>query len=287
MLDLNEISGHVKDGSSFHVPRALWRILPESIRGEHPGSIDLPMWNLFGYDFQLTKYMVLELVVVVLILLIFIPLARRIRHGGPPRGRLWNFFEVLLLFIRDEVARPSIGKKSADPFMPYLWTVFFFILFCNLLGMVPWAGSPTGALAVTAVLALMTFGTVAGTGMARHGVAGFWTGMVPPMELPLVLALFLKPMLFGIEILGLGIKHSVLAVRLLANMFAGHLVLAVIVGFIGVAAQSFLVVQVGVTVGSVGGAVALSVLELFVAFLQAYIFTFLSALFIGMAIHQH
>ena len=107
------------------------------------------------------------------------------------------------------------------------------------------------------------------------------------MELPGPMAIFLKPMMFAIDVVGLLIKHSVLAVRLLANMFAGHLVLAVIVSFITATAHTLVILWLGVTVSSLGGAVAISLLELFVAFLQAYIFTFLSALFIGMAIHQH
>ena len=119
------------------------------------------------------------------------------------------------------------------------------------------------------------------------GIIGYWLGLVPHMELPLVLALFLKPMILAIEVMGLCIKHSVLAVRLLANMFAGHLVLAVLIAFIGATAESFIVLWAGVTFASVCGAAALSLLELFVAFLQAYIFAFLSALFIGMAVHQH
>jgi len=152
---------------------------------------------------------------------------------------------------------------------------------------VPWMGSPTGALSVTGALAMCAFAMTVGTGMRAHGGAGFWTGLVPQMELPGPMAIFLKPMLFVIEVVGLLIKHSVLAVRLLANMFAGHLVLAVIVSFITATAHTLVILWLGVTVSSLGGAVAISLLELFVAFLQAYIFTFLSALFIGMAIHQH
>ena len=89
--------------------------------------------------------MVLELVVAVLMIAIFVPLARRMATGQRPRGRLWNMFEVMVLFIRDEVARPAIGRHDADRFLPFLWTMFFFILFLNLMGLVPWAGSPTGA----------------------------------------------------------------------------------------------------------------------------------------------
>src|SRR3990172_6357021 len=235
-MDVAEIGGHVKDAESFHVPGVLWDYLPALLKGapeiQHRGSIPLPRIDLGVYQFPLTKFMVLELVAAVLMILVFVPLAWRIASGRRPRGRFWNFFEVMLVFVRDEVARPAIGRHDADRFLPFIWTVFFFILFCNLLGMVPWAGSPTGALSVTGALAVITFATVAGSGMAKFGIVGYWTGMVPHMDLPWVLALILKPMLMGIEIVGLCFRHCVLAVRLLANMFAGHLVLAVIFMFI-------------------------------------------------------
>ena len=193
--------------------------------------------------------------------------------------------EVMLLFMRDQVARPCIGKHDADRFMPFLWTMFFFVLGCNLFGMIPWMGSPTGALATTGMLALITFGVVVGSGMVKLGAVGFWKAQVPSMDLPFVIAILLVPLIFVIEIAGLFIKHGVLAVRLLANMMAGHVVLAVLVGFIG--ATYGMAAWWGVMPLSVIGATALSLLELFVAFLQAYIFTFLSALFIGMAVHPH
>ena len=132
---------------------------------------------------------------------------------------------------------------------------------------------------------MIAFSAVLGTGMVKLGVVGFWKAQVPPMELPLVLAIFLLPMIFAIEVLGLCIKHFVLAVRLLANMVAGHLVLAVIIAFILVSARS--VAFFAVAPASVLGATALMMLELFVACLQAYIFTFLTALFIGTAVHPH
>jgi F-type H+-transporting ATPase subunit a len=210
----------------------------------------------------------------------------------------WNMFEAILVFVRDEIARPSIGEHDAARFLPFLWNIFFFILFCNLLGILPWAGSPTGSLMVTTAMAGVTFVAVLGTGVAKFGPLGYVKSLVPHMELPIVLWICLFFMMLIIEILGLLIKHVVLAVRLLANMFAGHLVLAVIVSFILASAKTMLFLWVGVTVASVFGsaalsllellgAVALSLLELFVAFLQAYIFTFLSALFIGMAAHPH
>jgi len=148
-------------------------------------------------------------------------------------------------------------------------------------------GSPTGSIAVTGALAFITFCVVVGTGMLKLGVVGFWKAQVPHMDLPKAVAVLLIPMIFVIEVFGLFIKHGVLAVRLLANMMAGHVVLAVLVGFISASAAAGAGIWGGVTIASVFGATALSLLELFVAFLQAYIFTFLSALFIGAAVHPH
>jgi F-type H+-transporting ATPase subunit a len=153
--------------------------------------------------------------------------------------------------------------------------------------MVPWAGSPTASFSVTLALAGVTFLTVVVAGMLKFGVLGFFANQVPSMDLPLVLAIILKPMIFAIEMLGLCIKHLILAVRLLANMVAGHLVLLGIMGLITTAATYSMGMWATVTGISVVSCTLFSVLELFVAFLQAYIFTFLSALFIGAAVHQH
>lgn len=271
LVNMGELAEHVSDGTAYHLPEFL--------------GIRLELPTICG--FQVTRFMVVEVVVALLMILLFVPLAVKMKSGRPVRGRFWNLLEVFLLYLRNEVIVPSIGKKDADRFTPFLWTVFFFVLFCNLAGLVPWFGaSPTGALATTAVLALATFVVLIGSGMRKFGVVGFWVGQVPQMDLPLVLAIFLKPMLFLIEVLGLFIKHVVLAVRLLANMFAGHLVLAVMLGFIAATADK-LVLWIGVTFASVLMSVCLNLLELFVAFLQAYIFMFLSSIFIGMAQHQH
>lgn len=299
---------HVEDAALFEFPFGYQWPLPK-----------------FG-DFQITKFMVLEVVAAVLLLAIFIPIARRALRGGPPKGRLWNMFEAMVLFIRNEVVRPAIGPdhphgddhhgehhsgghepaaggnghgdeeaehharaavtyREADRFLPYILTVFFFILVCNLLGMIPWLGSPTGSINVTAVLAVMSLCVSLWAGMSKFGPIRFWLGLAPRMDLPKPMAILLVPMILVIEIFGLFIKHTILAVRLLANMFAGHLVLGVIVGFIPLFAGS--VLWWGVMPAAIFGATALSMLELFVAFLQAYVFAFLSALFIGMCVHQH
>ena len=267
-VDVAKAAQHVADTEVFDFPFGLEWEIPQ----------------VFGEFFPITKFMVLEVAAALLMVAIFVPLARRIRDGRPPRGRFWNMFEMVLLFIRDEMARPAIGRRDADRFLPYLWTAFFFVLFCNLLGLLPWAGSPTGALAVTATLAAMTFFAVVGAGMLRYGVVKFVIGLVPHMDLPLAMAIPLYFIILPIEILSLFIKHSILAIRLLANMFAGHLVLAVILGFTVMFSGW---AWYGVAPVSILAAVALCFLELLVAFLQAYIFAFLSALFIGMAVHQH
>lgn len=302
-LSSEHIFGHVKDADYFHFPRAFpvgddngHVYLPQPLRLEEPiALVKIPGMEAVNnmvepVDLKLTKFMVLEVAIAILAAVIFIRLAGKIANGGRPRGRWWNLLETFLLFIRNEVARPAIGH-DADKFLPFLWTMFFFILGCNLMGMVPWLGAPSGSLAVTGVLALATFLTVIGAGMAKMGPIGFWIGQVPHMELPLALSILLKPMIFCIEIMGLLIKHFVLAVRLLANMFAGHIVLVVLIAFIGAVGgavhQYYHPLFVGVSLASIFGATALSLLELFVAFLQAYIFTFLSALFIGMAVHPH
>ena len=208
------------------------------------------------------------------------------RKSDQPKGRWWNMLEAMLVFIRDEVARPAIGHHDADAFLPLLLTLFFFVLGCNLFGLIPWQGSPTAALATTGAL---------GAGHVFHGdIFGHEKmGVVRFLDRPGAASRFgVRRSRFScgrcclsIEIFGMLIKHFVLAVRLLANMMGGHMVLAVITTFI--VATAGRAVFWGVMPVSVLGATALSLLELFVGFLQAYIFTFLSALFIGMAVHPH
>jgi F-type H+-transporting ATPase subunit a len=342
MSDHNPIY-HLKDAYYFEVPKPLWRQGWQSLDDVPPflrapfeaegaampsvaefneamdGKILIP--QPFGeldslYEkksgFCISKYMILEVVLAGLLLLLFRQLAARLRTGAAPKGWFANLFEVFIVYIRDNIARPAIDSHDhghddhghghethghggqalaavheGDQFVPLLLTMFFFVLGCNLLGMVPWAGSPTASFSVTLALALVTFGTVVIAGMMKFGFLGFFTNQVPSMDLPLPLAIFLKPMIFAIEMLGLCIKHLILAVRLLANMVAGHLVLLGIMGLITAAATYSMGMWATVTGISVVSSTLFSLLELFVAFLQAYIFTFLSALFIGAAVHHH
>lgn len=248
------------------------------------GEIELGKINLGFVEFQLTRFMVMELVAAAIVIVLLVPYARHASRNFVSRGARNNLLESLVLFVRNTIARPSIGKHDADFFVPYLGTVFLFILVNNLLGLVPGGASATGNINVTFVLALSTLATVMFAGMRASGVLGFWIKLVPHLDVPVWLKPFLWPLMFVIELLGLVIKHFVLAVRLFANMLAGHVVLGVIMGFILVAegAMKFLIAP-----ASVMGTVCLSFLELLVAFLQAYIFTLLSALFIGASAHPH
>jgi F-type H+-transporting ATPase subunit a len=266
--------------------------------------------------------MLMELIAAILIIAIYVPLARRLAKGDAPKGAWWNVWEGLLTFVRDFVARPSLKAaeshehghdehghddhghhghhrrglaiyprdpdKEVDLYVPYLWTLFLFLLFCNLLGMIPFMGSPTASPVVTGVLATFSFILFHGAATAKMGFLDYMKSLWPKMDMPIALAVWVKPMIFGIELMGVLIKSFVLAVRLFANMFAGHLVLSVILFFIVLATPMGVIGWSGVTIASVLGVVALSLLELFVAFLQAFIFTFLTALFLGMSINpQH
>lgn len=266
------LAGHVKDSGEFHFPWGHWEI------------------PSFLMNIGITKFVLLEMVAATAVVALFIPMAHRLRGGQPAKGRFWNMIEAVLLYMRDNVIVAGIGsRKDAAPYVPYLWSLFFFILFCNLLGMIPWMGSPTGSITVTATLAVLTLIIVTATGMRRHGPVGFWTGMTPAIEGkvgPINLATVLGPILFLLEVFSFFVKHFSLCIRLMANMYGGHMMLAVFLGFIPMAAAS-LWIWLPVTSLSFFASVAISFLELFVACLQAYIFTFLTSIYIGMAIHQH
>jgi F-type H+-transporting ATPase subunit a len=254
--------------------------------------LDTRQWHFFGdytlpLPWFLTKYIILMLLASLLIILIYYPLALKAQSGAPPRGKWWNCLEAILTFIRDEIAKPSIGH-DADRYVPFLWTTFLFILFCNLFGLIPFLGSPTASFSVTLALAIVTFFFIHGSAMASMGVKHYFQSYIPHIDIPFGMGYFVVPMIAGIEFMGNFIKAFVLAVRLFANIFAGHVVLAFILFFIVLVKHEGPALFWGVTFSSVLGITAMSLLELFVAFLQAYVFTFLTAIFLGSALHpQH
>ncbi len=238
----------------------------------------------------ITKHQILLVVAGLLVAIPFMALARRTRNGELPKGPFWNFLEMILLYIRDEVARPNIGEHDADRFLPFLWTLFLFILVCNLLGMVPFLGSPTADISVTLVLAGMVFLVIHVAAIMENGVGGYVKSFIPHLEadnlpMKIFLTVFIVPLISVIEVLGALIRAAVLAIRLFANIFAGHVALGVILLF-AVAARDGAFHEFGaVTVATVLMGTALSVLELFVAFLQAFVFVLLTSIFLGMQLH--
>jgi F-type H+-transporting ATPase subunit a len=229
-----------------------------------------------------------------LLLILLVPMLVRRRRSTDVVGRLVptgfaNFFEAVCQYLRKEVAEPNLGEHT-DRFIKYIWTAFFFVLVNNLLGLLPIAalmglgklhigGTATGNIWVTGTLALMTLVMMVVNGLrlgGKHYLAHFSPG-------PIWLAWLLIP----VEIIGTIAKTAALAIRLFANMVAGHVLLAVLLSFIFLAAAGGVGIAVPVVLGSVLGSVAVNLLELFVAFLQAYIFTFLTTLFIGQSVVFH
>jgi len=250
--------------------------------------IKLPDW--------LSRFMVLELFAFGIILAIFIPACRRIARGGVPTGRLAHGVEAVLLFIRDQVAIPTLGEHDYKRFLPFLWTLFIFILVMNLLGMIPFLGSPTASIAVTGVLAIVVFFVIHVNGIkSAHGFGGYLQTFRVKIDregtLLKILAPFIEIGIFVLEIMTAFIRATVLAVRLFANMLAGHTTLFVLLSFIAMIGMAVENGSSGehwfwvITPASVISVVLLSVLELFVACLQAFVFVFLTSTFLGMALH--
>ena len=260
-----------------------------------------------------TNHRLMMTVAAVLVLVVFFRAAKAISVRGTrpedyvTKGRLSQIVEVILLFLRDEMTRPVLGGLT-DRYIGYVWTTFFFILSCNLLGMVPWGnalhmasyfsggdphhaqhfdhwhGAPTGNINVTAALALVSFFMIFYVGIRQHGLKYFaHFAPIPFKPWPMAPVAFLLVLL---EIMGAFIKPFALCMRLFANMLAGHMVLGALVMLIFFA--NSVAGQVAIAIPSVLGGVAMSCLELFVAFLQAYIFAFLTVLFIAQgAVHEH
>ena len=238
---------------------------------------------------------IVMMIVAGLLLTLLVPVLVRRRRSREGVGRMVptgfaNFFEAVCQYIRKEVAEPNLGEHT-DRFIKYIWTVFFFILTLNLLGLLPIAsvsvlfgthigGTATGNVWVTATMAILTGLMMVVNGLrlgGRHYIAHFCPG-----------PLWLAPLLVPVELVGLVAKVFALTIRLFANMLAGHVLLAVLLSFIFLAANAMgtaggLAVAVPVVIGSV----AITCLEIFVAFLQAFIFTFLTALFIGQSVVFH
>lgn len=196
-----------------------------------------------------------------------------------PKGTLHNIFEVLFVFVRDDVARANIDDHKADKYVPFFFTMFMGIAFMNLFGLLPWAATATADLTVTATLAVMVFFIIQFSGTKDYWGHIFWFPGVP---------VGVKILMIFVELVGLLTKPFALAIRLFANMLSGKIMIIAILGLIFIFAELFGTIGAyGISVVSVALTVVLYALKVFVGLLQAYIFTLLSAVFIGMAAEDH
>jgi F-type H+-transporting ATPase subunit a len=223
-------------------------------------------------DLSITKHLFMMWIAAALLILALLFGSNRNKSKLVPRGTSQNLFEMLVLFVRDELAIKNIGKEDGPRYVPYLLTAFFFILFMNLLGLFPWMASATGNIAVTCGLAICTFIVTQAASIRAAGFGGYLAHLTGGVHWAL------WPIMIPVEILGLFTKPFALTIRLFANMLAGHIVIFFLLGLI------FMLGHPAVALVSVPFAIGIYLLELFVAFVQAYVFTMLSALFIGMGV---
>jgi F-type H+-transporting ATPase subunit a len=274
------ITPHITDGDHMEVP---W-ILPPFFKEIHLPKYEALQFTVAGLEVDLspTKHVYFLLIGATLLILVMTLAARSqvraAQAGQAPKGAP-NAIEAMVLYIRNEVILPNVGHHG-EGFVPYLLTVFFFILTLNLLGLVPYGSTATGNISVTATLAFITFITVEIAGIRANGwgylnTIFYWNNDLPVIMRPLMF-LIISP----VELLGKLTKPFALAIRLFANMTAGHIVLLAMMGL-------FFSFGLPVGVAPLGMAVAIMFLELFVALLQAFVFTLLSSVFIGLIREAH
>lgn len=257
--------------------------------------VHLPQWEpvhigSLAIDLSPTKHVVFMVLAAFLVWVVMLSTGRALKKqraaGHPPKG-LASGFEAMVLFVRDEIAIANIGH-GGEKFAPYIMTMFFFILAMNLLGLMPWGATATGNLAVTGALALTAFLTIEISGMRALGPKGYMKTIVfaPPGTTGITKVL-LTAIMIPVELIGKIVKPFALMLRLFANMTAGHFVILSLLGLIFLFGTAPGPIRWGVAVGSVGFVLFMMFLELLVALLQAYIFTLLTSVFIGLMQHEH
>jgi F-type H+-transporting ATPase subunit a len=282
-------------GEPFDIPSMIMHHLEDGSYWETPfGTLHLPQFapvhlGPLVLDFSITRHVLFMMFAAGLVALILISAARGARReqasgaGRGPKGAA-NVVEAMVLFIRDEIALKNIGH-GGERYVPYIVTVFFFILFCNMLGLVPWGATPTGNISVTAALAILTLITVEVAGMRELGFKGYMgTIFYAPHGLHMGIKIPMYIIMTPVEAAGKLAKPFALAMRLFANMTAGHAVVLALTGLIVLAWDGG---AAWAAPAPLFMAVAIMVLEIFIAFLQAYVFAVLSSVFIGLIRHAH
>ena len=294
------------DPLSHAVPH---RLTEEPLFSVPVGGGDIPALNIRDgvYSFYITNHLSMTVLTAILLLLTFWFVSRRVKPSGSgldaykTKGRVSQMFETMCTFIRDEVVRPNLHGLT-DKYIYYIWTVFFFILFANILGLIPigyilqtitgdphyshWGGSATGNLSLNAMLALCSFIAVLFVGIRETGLKTFLSHFNPlGWDDPKMLLIGIP--LYFLEWMGLMIKCVVLAMRLFGTMMSGHLVIAAFIGLVFLAREASYTLAYGVQFSVIIGGILLTLLELFICCLQAFIFTFLTVLFISMVATHH
>lgn len=278
--DYVEPAGHGESLDFLHhiLDSREWELPGTALHFPEAGS-----WMVGPIDMTPTKHVLFLGIAALLTLLVLLPaaaMAGRANRGLPSKRR-HNAVEAMVLFVRDQMVMPNIGH-GGEKFAPFVITLFFFILFANLLGLVPWGSTATASISVTAALALISFVVIEVGGMLALGPRGYLgTIFFVPKGMHPVGAWAIAIALSPVELMGKITKPAALAIRLMANMTAGHIVLLAIISLI------FVFGSVAVAVAPVLMAVAITFLEIFVACLQAYIFAMLTSVFIGLIRHAH
>ena len=263
-----DIIGHVLDKNYLELPF----VDPHHLLAGKVSLPSIPTFEVGGVVIDLSITHHIAMMWVASLLLIFLMIRSFRKPSAVPTG-LTNLFELVVVFVRDEVVLPNMGEHGRK-YMPFLLTVFFFILFCNLVGLVPYSATATGNISVTAGLAVITFVVMIGAGIANNGVFGYFKSLIPS-GVPAPLLILLVP----IEIFSLFVRPFALCVRLFANMTGGHVAILVFLSLIIIMQNEW------VAIAAVPLAVAIYLLEILVGFVQAFVFTLLTTVFVGMAAH--
>ena len=278
---------HIFMSSHFNHGHSAYKGFSIAREGEFRGKVVemIEGHEVRPFDVSMTKNVVAMLTSMAILLWVFISVARSYatRKGKAPKG-MQSVVEPIIIFVRDEIAKPAIGEKTYGKYMPYLLTIFFFIWLNNLMGMVPilpGGANVTGNITITMVLALFTFVIT-----SVNANKSYWVHIVNTPGVPWWLK-FPVPLMPLVEIMGVFTKPFVLMVRLFANMTAGHMIILAFVSLIFIFGQISTALGLGTSVVSVLFMVFMDLLELLVALIQAYVFTLLSALYFGMATEEH
>jgi F-type H+-transporting ATPase subunit a len=280
---------------AFDIKQMILHHLADSQNWETPfGEVHFPRWapvhiGPLALDFSITKHVFFMMLAAILVVALLVWSGRDAKRkheegaGVGPKGAA-NVVEAIVLYVRDEVALKNVGPHG-EKYVPYIVTVFFFILFCNFLGLLPWGATPTGNISVTAPLAVMTFIMVEVAGMRSLGPAGYAkTIFYAPEGLPWFMVPVMYIIMTPVELLSKITKPFALAIRLYANMTAGH---ASVLALTGLLVTAGLAKALYISPAPLIMAVGIMILEIFVSLLQAYIFAMLSSVFIGLIRHAH